>query len=243
MSFLNKNIIVTGGTRGIGAKVVELCALEGANVFTTGTCKSSLRKLQQNAPSNVTYIHLDMADDDSLHAFDQKMRKIGALDVLVNNAGINRIDRIENIPLSDFKTVMNINVDGPFRLSQMAASLMAPNGGRIVNVASIWSNITKEGRGSYSTSKAALVGLTRSLAVDFAGAGILVNAVSPGFTATDLTYQSLSQEEIIAIEAKIPFGRMAQTDEIGELIMFLSSERNSYITGQNFVIDGGYSIV
>ena len=243
MTFLNKNIIVTGGTRGIGAKLVEMFASEGANVITTGRCESNLRKLQERAPSNVNYIHLDMENEDSVNEFNQKISLKGSLDVLVNNAGINRIDRIENIPFSDFKAVMNVNVDGPFRVSQMASKLMAANGGRIVNVASIWSNITKEGRGSYSTSKAALVGLTRSLAVDYAGSGILVNAVSPGFTATDLTYQSLSAEEIAELEAKIPSGRMAHTTEIGELILFLCSMKNTYITGQNFVIDGGYSIV
>mgnify|MGYP001400808491 CR=1 FL=1 len=243
MNFLNKNIVVTGGTRGIGATLVEMFASEGANVITTGREESNLRKLKEQAPSNIGYIHLDMEDEDSINGFNEKLSLIGSIDVLVNNAGINRINRIENVPLSDFKAVMKVNVDGPFRISQMASKLMSRNGGRIVNVASIWSNITKEGRGSYSTSKAALVGLTRSLAIDYASSGILVNAVSPGFTATDLTYQSLSALEIAELERKIPSGRMAHTAEISELIMFLSSNKNTYITGQNFVIDGGYSIV
>ena len=241
--FLNKSIVVTGGTRGIGAQIVKMFASEGANVICTGRDKTDLIARQKNAPDNVKYIQLDLEDEGSIISFNKYISGLSSLDVLVNNAGINKIDRVENISVTDFKSVMEVNVNGPFYISQMACKLMVKKGGHVVNIASIWSNITKEGRASYSTSKAALVGLTRSLAVDFAGCGVLVNAVSPGFTVTDLTSESLTIDEIANLESQIPCKRMAEPKEIAELVLFLTSSKNTYITGQNFVIDGGFSIV
>ena len=241
--FLNKSIVVTGGTRGIGAQIVKMFASEGANVICTGRDEIDLMARRKNAPDNVKYIQLDLEDEESVSSFNKYISGLSSLDVLVNNAGINKIDRVENISMADFKSVMEVNVNGPFYISKMACKLMMEKGGHVVNIASIWSNITKEGRASYSTSKAALVGLTRSLAVDFAGCNVLVNAVSPGFTATDLTSDSLTTNEIINLESQIPCNRMAEPKEIAELVLFLTSSKNTYITGQNFVIDGGFSIV
>ena len=243
MLFLNKNIVVTGGTRGIGAKIVEMFASEGGSVICTGRSQVDLDILQKSAPDNVKYVQLDFQDEASITSFISYMSDLSSLDILVNSAGINKIDRIENIALPDFRSVMEVNINGPFYLSKTASLLMMDKGGHILNIASIWSSVTKEGRLSYSTSKAALVGLTRSLAVDLANYGVLVNAVSPGFTNTDLTSQSLTVEETIDIESKIPCGRMAAPKEIAELVLFLCSHKNTYITGQNFVIDGGFSIV
>ncbi len=243
MNFLNKSIVVTGGTRGIGAQTVKMFAAEGANIICTGRNKAKLSELQKKAPDNVKYVQLDLDDEESVISFISCLSDLSSLDILINNAGINKIARLEDIPLSDFKSVMEVNVNGPFHISKMAGKLMMKKGGHIVNIASIWSNITKEGRTSYSTSKAALVGLTRSLAVDLASYGVLVNAVSPGFTATDLTRQSLTVHEIAELESKIPYKRMAEPKEIAELVLFLSSSKNTYITGQNVVIDGGFSIV
>jgi len=243
MIFLNKSIIVTGGTRGIGAEIVAMFAAEGANVVCTGRRQAELTELQKKAPFNVSYVQLDLHDEESICTFVEYMNELSSLDVLVNNAGINKIDMIENISFPDFRSVMEVNVNGPFYLSKIASKLMMDKGGHILNIASIWSTVTKAGRVSYSTSKTALVGLTRSLAVDLASYGILVNAVSPGFTATDLTSQSLTAEDIADLESKIPCKRMAEPKEIAELVLFLCSNKNTYITGQNFVIDGGFSIV
>lgn len=243
MLFKNKTVVVTGGTRGIGAEMVKMFASNDAMVIYTGTDSSHLKDLQKTTSGNTKYVPLNLDDDASVSSFIEYLDRLGSIDVLVNNAGINKIDRAENIASCDFEAVMNVNVKGPFYISQKVCKMMMANGGHIVNIGSIWSSITKEGRTSYSTSKAAIAGLTRALAVDFASHGILVNTVSPGFTATELTYQSLSPSEVTDIEAKIPCQRMAKPEEIAELVFFLASPKNTYITGQNFLIDGGYSIV
>lgn len=243
MNFIGKRVVVTGGTRGIGAEISKLFAAEGANVICTGRQQADLDVLQTNAPDNLSYVPLDLENQDSLMAFVQYIRNFGSLDVLVNNAGINKINRIHNIALADFRSVMEVNVNGPFQISKIAGEMMREKGGHILNIASIWSSITREGRTSYSTSKAALAGLTRSLAVDLADSGVLVNSVSPGFTATELTANSLTVEEIADLESKIPCKRMAEPKEIAELVLFLCSDKNTYITGQNIFIDGGFSIV
>jgi len=243
MNLIGKHVVVTGGTRGIGAQIVKMFVAEGANVICTGRQQADLDVLQKNAPDNLSYVSLDLENQESVMTFTQYLRDLGSLDVLVNNAGINKIDRIENISLADFRSVMEVNVNGPFEISKIVGEMMMKKGGHILNIASIWSNVTREGRASYSTSKAALVGLTRSLAVDLAASGVLVNAVSPGFTATELTENSLTVEEIADLETKIPCNRMAEPREIAELVLFLCSDKNTYITGQNFVIDGGFSIV
>ena len=243
MNFIGKRVVVTGGTRGIGAEIGKLFAAEGANVICTGRQQADLDALQTNAPDNLSYVPLDLENQDSLMAFVQYIRNFGSLDVLVNNAGINKINRIHNIALADFRSVMEVNVNGPFQISKIAGEMMREKGGHILNIASIWSSITREGRTSYSTSKAALAGLTRSLAVDLADSGVLVNAVSPGFTATELTANSLAAEEIADLKSKIPCKRMAEPKEIAELVLFLCSDKNTYITGQNIFIDGGFSIV
>ena len=163
--------------------------------------------------------------------------------VLINNAGINRIDRLEDINSIDFEEVLKVNLKGPFYLSKFVSRKMLNKGGRIVNIASIWSKITREGRTSYVASKAGLDGITRATSVDLAGANILVNTVSPGFTLTDLTRRSLTAVEMQELVSKIPLGRMAETEEVAELVAFLASDKNTYITGQNIVIDGGFTNV
>ena len=120
--------------------------------------------------------------------------------------------------------------------------MAANNWGRIVNVASLFSFLTKVGRGPYSASKAGLLGMTRAAAVEWAKGGVLVNAISPGFIDTDLTRKNNTQEAINLIVGQIPIGRLARPSELFPLVRFLISEENTYITGQNFVIDGGFSI-
>ena len=115
--------------------------------------------------------------------------------------------------------------------------------GRIINIASIWGVITKEKRSLYTSTKSALIGLTRTLAVELSASNILVNTVSPGFTETELTKTSLSQTERAALESNIPIGRFAQPNEIAQVVLFLASNSNTYLTGQNIVTDGGFTIV
>ena len=187
---------------------------------------------------------VDFNDIESTQLFMNKVQRLKKIDILVNNAGINIIKKQGTITVEDYSKIENINLRMPFFLSAAVASIMAETGGgRIVNIASIWSVVTKENRTLYSTMKSGLHGLTRSMAVEWATRNILINTISPGFVNTDLTKQSLSETEIAALVQKIPLNRLAETYEIAELVVFLTSDSNTYLTGQNIVIDGGFSIV
>jgi len=138
----------------------------------------------------------------------------------------------------------NINLKAPYLISREVSRTMKRNGyGRIVNITSIWSTITRPGRSLYALTKSGIVGLTRTLAVELAESNILVNAVAPGFTMTELTASTNTPEEIGKITGMIPIKRMALPEEIANLVLFLCSDLNSYLTGQNIVIDGGYTNV
>jgi len=144
----------------------------------------------------------------------------------------------------DFQKIQEINVHGPFLLAQaFGRQMIEKRWGRIVNIASIWSLVTRPGRLSYSTSKMALLGLNKTLAIEWAKHNVLVNCVSPGFTSTELTETTNTKEELKIIENKIPLNRMAAPEEIARVVLFLSSELNSYMAGQNIAIDGGYTAI
>ncbi len=163
-------------------------------------------------------------------------------DILINNAGINKIAPFAEINPDDFKLIQQINVFAPFRLCQMAIPAMSRrNWGRIVNISSIWGLVGKEYRASYATSKFAIDGMTLALATEHAGNGILANCIAPGFVNTELTRRVLGDDGIKELVAKVPAGRMAETDEISKFVVWLASDENTYISGLNTPIDGGFS--
>jgi len=163
-------------------------------------------------------------------------------DILVNDAGINPLSAFGEIRDDDFREVMAVNLEAPFRLCRALAPRMAERGyGRIVNVSSVWSLVAKPRRGAYAISKAGLNAMTRSLAVEYGASGVVVNAVAPGFIATELTVQNNSPEDVAAVVADLPAGRLGEPGEVAELIAFLCSKRNGYCTGQVVACDGGYT--
>lgn len=239
ISFKNKTVVITGGTRGIGKAIAE-CFLEcEANVIITG--RSEKKPLSIN--SNINYCSLDLESKASVDKFLNFLSSLKKIDAFVNNAGINLINDLENIKDEDFDKVLSINLRSPFILSKYVSNLMKDEGGKIVNISSIWSKITKKGRVTYIASKSGLAGLTRGLATDLAEHNILVNTISPGFVETELTRKSLSEFEIKNLYEKIPLERFAQATEIANFVVFICSDLNTYMTGQNIVIDGGYSNV
>lgn len=234
-------VLVTGGTRGIGAAIVQEFLRAGAEVIATGTNTAAR---PASAEQRLRYVDADFGDPASLRDFCTFVEKLPRLDVCVNNAGINIIKPLHDVTETDFDRLTAIDYRAPYLISQAAARVMQrAHRGWIVNIASIWSVITKKGRSSYSAAKAGLAGMTRGLAVDLAASGILVNCVSPGFVLTDLTRQSLSAEEAAALAAQVPLGRMAEPAEIARLVAFLGSPLNTYVTGQNIVADGGFTHV
>ena len=235
-----RRCLVTGGTRGIGRAIASSLADSGGSVLITGTSDT---KPSDPELGCFDYASLDLSTEASITAFCEMLGNSPPFDIIVNNAGINVIERFSELSVDNFDLVQDVNIRGVARITKAALNRDHSATRHILNIASIWSVISKEGRVSYATSKAALVGFTRALAVDLAASNVIVNAISPGFTDTELTRSSLSGQEIDALSAKIPLGRMASVGEIANLALFLSSPSNKYITGQNIIIDGGVSIV
>jgi 3-oxoacyl-[acyl-carrier protein] reductase len=239
LNFTGQLVVVTGATKGIGKAIAELYLSLGAKVLITG------RGQTYDGNDKFIYHTLDSSCDTSVREFIAHLNSYENIDVLVNNAGINRINRIEEIHSQDFDEVINVNLRAPFYLCQAVASKMIANGkkGKILNISSIWSVITREGRTSYISSKSGLAGLTRGLATDLAKHNVLVNSISPGFVGTELTYQSLTEDEINHLRHQIPMNRLATPSEIANHAIFMTSGLITYMTGQNLIIDGGYTNV
>ena len=235
MDFTNKKVLVTGGTRGIGAAISTYLTACGAEVWITG----------RNLPTGQQGFSVDFSSAESSEVFLNSLDDAPHFDVLINNAGINHIDTIDQYPDDLLKKVLTVNYEMVVKTTQaISRKMIAENkGGKIVNIASIWATQTKKGRSIYTSTKAALVGFTRGVAVDLAEHGILVNAVSPGFTETELTAQTMGEAGIKDICQQIPLGRLAQPEEIAKVVSFLASDDNSYITGQNIITDGGFTII
>ena len=243
--FSYQTVLVTGATRGIGAAIASMFESVGAKLILTGTQQEQVDAFNEhNAEQGIDHIRwmqVDFSSDTSTTSFLEAVEDELSIDVLINNAGTNIIRSIENVQAENMDTLYSINLRAPLLLCKaVSANMKKKLYGRIVNVASIWSVITKPGRAMYSATKTGLSGLTKGVALDLAPYGILVNTVSPGFVNTELTAASLSNEEQDKISRQVPLGRFADPAEIAKTVIFLSSNLNTYITGQNLIIDGGY---
>jgi 3-oxoacyl-[acyl-carrier protein] reductase len=226
---------VTGGTRGIGLAIALRLREDGATVLVTG------RRPLAEGLEGFEYRGVDFAELSALEAFAEETREWSP-DVLVNNAGINKLSPFGEIEPADFDRIQAVNVRAPMLLCRAVAPGMRERGwGRIVNIASIWSVLSRPGRGSYSASKFALDGLTAALAAEVAAHGVLANCVSPGFVDTELTRSVLGEGDITRLVAEVPAGRLAQPEEIAALVAWLAGPENTFVSAQNIVIDGGFS--
>lgn len=241
IDFTGRTVVITGGTRGIGAAMAEVFSAAGADLVLTGTDPARVEAMNAEAPTGVRYVAVDLADDASLAEFCEFLGGLERLDALVNNAGVNKVGEMRDYDLSDFDRIQAIDLRAPWVLTKAAGSVMADAGyGRIVNVASMYGVITRAGRSAYTTAKSGLIGMTKTAAVELAPHGVLVNALSPGFVVTDMTRGVLGEAEMERMAATVPAQRMAQPEEIARVAAFLASDLNSYMTGQNIIVDGGY---
>lgn len=226
--------MVTGGTRGIGAAIASRLVAEGAAVTVTGTSSAG------GSPDGTDFYPVDFEDIEATERFTHRVG-LSEFDILVNNAGINKIAPFVEILPEDFDRIQLVNVRAPFLLCQAVIPHMQKQGwGRIVNVSSIFGKISKEHRASYSTSKFAIDGMTAALAAEVAKYGILANCVAPGFIDTELTRNVLGANGINELTGQVPARRLGKAEEIASLVYWLCSSENSYISGQNLVIDGGF---
>ena len=217
-----KTALITGTSRGIGSSIKEILQNDDIKILS---------------PSRN---ELDLSSSESISKFLSEISE--DIDIIVNNAGILKVGKAEEFSIKDFQDILQVNVLAPFQIiSGIVGGMKRKKFGRIVNISSIWGEKSKSGRSIYSTSKAALNALTRSFAVEFAEHNILVNSIAPGYIETDMMKQCNSEKELDIIKNSIPMKRFGKKTEISELVKFLCSEKNSYITGQILTIDGGFT--
>ena len=235
--FEGRLAVVTGGTRGIGRAVAERLREGGARVLVTGT------RPEGPAPAGCEYRVADFSDPAATEALARALRALRPA-ILVNNAGVTRPQPFEEIETPEFLRVHRINLVAPLVLSRaVLPGMRAARWGRIVNVGSIWGVISKAERATYSAAKFGLDGMTAALAAEVAGDGVLANCVAPGFVETDLMTGLLPEAQRAALAAQVPMKRFARPEEIAALVVWLCSPENTYMSGQQLVIDGGYTRV
>ena len=218
----SKIALVTGASRGIGKSIKEVLSKDGIEIISPNRNE------------------LDLSSSESIDKFLSQTS--ANIDIIINNAGILKVGEHNEFSSDDFHEILQVNVVAPFKIiSGFVEKMKIHSFGRIVNISSVWGQKSKKGRTLYSSSKAALDALTRSLAIEFASYNILINSVAPGYIETDMLKQCNTEEELSIIRDTIPMKRFGEKIEIAELVRFLSSEDNSYITGQVFTIDGGYT--
>ncbi|MEM0313026.1 MAG: 3-oxoacyl-[acyl-carrier-protein] reductase [Candidatus Bathyarchaeia archaeon] len=233
--------VVTGAARGIGRAIALAFAREGTKVVVNDVADGSavVEEIKALGGESI-FVKADVTKFQGVKAiFDRALETFERVDILVNNAGIVRDALIHKMSLEDWDAVIDVNLKGAFLCSKMAAEcMMKQNYGRIINISSVVAQMGNIGQVNYAASKAGLIGLTKALALELAKYGITVNAVSPGFTRTEMTLK-VPEKILQRFIERIPLRRMAEPEEIANLVVFLASDHAGYITGQVIAINGG----
>ena len=243
MDLKDQVILVTGGARGIGKAIAENFAKRGAHLviadISLGSAEETAKEISASGVRTLA-LGLDVSkSDDVTAAFDKIMKEFGRIDVVINNAGITRDGLVLRMKEEDWDAVISINLKGVFLCSKEAVKLMVKQRyGRIVNIASVVAFMGNPGQANYSASKAGIVGLTKTVAKEYASRGVTVNAVAPGFIATAMTDalpDNIRQEML----KSIPVGSFGSVDDVANAVAFLASPDSGYITGQVIHVNGG----
>lgn len=240
--FEGQNVIVTGGTRGIGKGISEAFLKEGANVLATyGGNKAGADAFLEEFAEYKDQITLSCFDVSSYEESEKFFDELPfeKLDVLVNNAGIRKDNVVGMMPSDDWQMVIDINLTGTFNMSKLAVmKMMRSRYGRIVNITSPCSHFGFAGQANYAASKAGQIGLTRSLSKEVAKRGITVNCVSPGFIGTELI-ADLPEDLVKTYKGQVPMKRFGEVEEVAECVLFLAGSGASYVTGTVLEVTGG----
>ena len=239
IDFKNKKILVTGATGGIGGSLVQKFISLNGNVLGTGTKVEKLNLLKKQNPS-IKIHKFDISNHSKIEEFIETVsNELGGLDILINNAGVN----VDNLSLrmkdEEWKKVIDINLTSTFLLSKYAIKKMLKNKfGRIVNITSIVAHSGNLGQSNYSASKAGIIGMSKSLAIEYAKKNITINCVSPGFIVSEMT-ENLPDKVKEYLTSRIPMARLGNGEDVSNCAAFLSSDSSSYVTGETIHVNGG----
>lgn len=240
--------LVTGGGSGLGARFAQVLAANGCKVAVMGRRQEPLDEVVgaiKAAGGEALAVSADLADRAAIEAgFDAIEAQFGTVDVLVNSAGIQAMESFTDMADDQFTSVMDINVNGLWRAAQICAQRLIKAGkpGSIINIASILGEIARPGSSNYCASKAAVIHMSRSMALDLVGQGIRVNCLAPGYIETDLTRWWLETPEGQAAQARLPVGRFGALEELDGPLLFLASDASSYVAGATLTVDAGHSV-
>lgn len=234
--------VVTGASRGIGRAIAQSMIEANYFVVASATSESGVTAIKEYLGENGTAFVLNLSDKDSCAEFVKNVSELGAVSVLVNNAGMTKDTLMLRMKDEDWDSVIDTNLSGAFRLTKgLLKGMMKQRWGRIVNISSVVGAMGNPGQANYCASKAGIEGFTRSLAHEIGSRGITVNAVAPGFIATDMTNE-LTEDQKNTMMANIPVGRYGEPEEIAKAVSFLVSNDAAYITGQVLNVNGGLNM-
>jgi 3-oxoacyl-[acyl-carrier protein] reductase len=236
----NKNIIVTGASGGIGNAIIKKLNETGANILASGTRIEKLEELKDNF-KKIKILKFDISQSDKIEEFIENATSElgGSLDGIVNNAGITQDNLAIRMSLDEWQKVININLTSTFLMSKFAIKKMLKNkSGKIVNITSVVGHTGNLGQANYTASKAGIVAMSKSLAIEYAKKNININCISPGFIQTAMT-DKIDDKIKEVIISKIPSARLGKPDDIANAVLFLSSDQSSYINGETIHVNGG----
>ena len=239
-SLKNKNIIVTGASGGIGKSIVEKLYNSGANILATGTRIEKLQELKEKF-KNINILKFDISEHKKIEEFINNATDVlgGSLYCIVNNAGITKDNLVIRMSLEEWTKVMEVNLTSTFLMSKYSIKKMLKNkSGKIINITSVVGHTGNVGQANYAASKAGIVAMSKSLAIEYAKKNINVNCISPGFINTAMT-DKIDEKFKEIIIAKIPANRLGKPEDVANAVVFLSSSGSDYINGETIHVNGG----
>ena len=239
INFKNKNVLITGATGGIGSELVKKFVSLEANVLGSGTKAEKLDQIKKKYP-NIKVKRFDISEHSRIEEFiDNVSLELEGLDILINNAGTNVDNLSLRMKVEEWKKVVDVNLTSTFLLSKYAIKKMLKNKfGRVVNVTSVVGHTGNLGQSNYAASKAGIIGMSKSLAIEYAKKNITVNCVSPGFIVSDMT-MNIAEKVKVYLTSRIPMGKLGTGEDVSNCVAFLSSEQASYVTGETIHVNGG----